>query len=66
MPSGRVRGMSRLRVRRQFEARFTAAHMAEGYLRVYERCMAEEAATSRPSHPRASRTAPAGGTALPL
>ncbi len=60
----RVRRMSRLRVRRQFEARFTDAHMAEGYLRVYERCF--EVAPQRLSQLRARRIVPADGTALPL
>ena len=35
----RVRGMSRLAVRRQFEARFTASRMAQGYLNAYERLL---------------------------
>jgi glycosyltransferase involved in cell wall biosynthesis len=35
----RVRTMSRDRVRRRFEARFTAWHMAQGYLDAYERLL---------------------------
>ncbi len=62
----RVRRMSRLRVRRQFEARFTDALMAEGYLGIYERCMAQETAAPRPSQPKTRRTVPTDGTELPL
>ena len=35
-----IRGMSRAAVRQRFEARFTASHMARGYLAVYERLLA--------------------------
>jgi glycosyltransferase involved in cell wall biosynthesis len=38
----RVRTMSRDRVRRRFEARFTAWHMAQGYLDAYERLLAPD------------------------
>src|SRR6185437_10675448 len=70
----KARGLDRMAVRRRFEARFTAAQMARGYLGAYERLLAAReprrpVATRHPvakSMPEAKSISPGGLPSLPL